>query len=249
MIICPECGSTQNQDNYKFCRKCGGSLSQNNEQKTRPMKPRSGNNEKTIRLKTTPSLEEENKRLVAEIEKLRETSAHLFGKSEEDAGRRIHRILTVQGLKSDIMGSVKSSLYDSEEGEFYEIEKKVPGFLGNFKFYKRSLTHEGGEDQVVYVATYSRPVDFEKELADIRVLLAELSTRNIPCCFILGTNENLRSHRAVITRNFNRIKGFLSKAERAKYSLEILDCEAMIEKELELKIKTRSRQNKKTQAN
>lgn len=242
MIKCSVCNSEYKENEFQYCRKCGNQLSSDNEAPTRRLHSKKAKTAKTLQLKTNPSLESENERLRKEIEKLKKTSENRFGKREERAEDRVERILTVTGFEENILGKVDVSYYSPEDGFDFRT-KRIRYRIRSFHLYTRPPENDQDDTEVVYVAHYENPVDFEKELADVRVLLSEMADQGIGGRFWIATNEDLSSHRKLILKNFTTIKSFLPIKVRKNYSLEILDSKPLLEKEYELRIKVRPQRN------
>lgn len=184
----------------------------------------------------TRSVEDENKRLKDEIKKLKATSAVLFGTAKERLDTRLERILTVSGFKRDILGWVAKPFRDSDfDVSFSRVE--LPGIVNRFHFYKRSAEYDIDLDDIMYVAQYSSVVDLQNELADIRLLLAACSKKDIPCKFVIATNEDLTDLRSLVLRHFKEIRTALPLKSRKSYSLELWDQIELLKLEYDLKIK------------
>lgn len=245
MIKCSNCDSQYNENEFQYCRKCGNQLSSVSEPPTRQLTPKKDRTAKTLQLKTNPSLEAENERLKKEIERLKETSENQFGKRVEAASTRVKRVLTVTGFKYNLRGNVDVSYYSPEDGFDFRT-MHIPFMVGSFYLYTRPPREDLDDTEVIYAAHYENPADFEKELADVRVLLSEMAEQGVRGRFWIATNENLSSHRKLIQKNFTAIKSFLPIKVRQKYSLEILDSAPLLKKEYELKIKVRPNRSDKS---
>lgn len=128
--------------------------------------------------------------------------------------------------------------HENDEGktEYYDVF--IPGGHGNFSLYQRG-TNDDDDDEpsFLYIALYSRAVDLENELADIRVLLDDCSQEDVGCGFIMATNEDLSKQIPRVLKAFDEMKTFLPKSERKYYELGVWDWDGLLENEYTLKIK------------
>ena len=172
----------------------------------------------------------------------------LFGTSEEDVNKRVERILAVSGYEKDILGRVSQFCFEERLQDFEFRTIRISGYLGDFHFHKRVASNDQDADEVMYIASYRQAVDFEKELADIRVLLAETASKRLPCVFVMATNEDLSQHRSLLKKNFNTIKMSLPPKVRTSYRLEIWDAPSLRESEYTLRIKIKPKAPPKRKA-
>jgi len=235
---CANCGSEFRDSSVYFCLNCGKALVPESEVPTLPNARSSKPSRKTRLRSKEESLETENRKLKEEIEELKKTSAVLFGTKEEDLKKRVARILKVSGYESDIFGSVDRT-YEKDDGSRAYYSTNVSGFLGNFSLYTSPAKYDDEDEVVAYVGEYPAVTDFEKELADLRVLLHECSEAGLPCTFVIATNEDLSDHKKLLTKHFNQIKTFVRRSARSSYQLQIWDRAALAELEYDLKIKVR----------
>ncbi len=232
MSKCSKCNHDLEHSSYAFCTECGTPLVPLSEL---PTLPNAKSPAKKKRTKAS-SVDDENKKLKDEIEKLKTRSSVLFGTTEEEADNRVKRILTVSGFTADILGRVANAYVD-HYGEISYRSIKLPGYVNEFKFYKKPPRSDIDSDEIKYVATYRSAVDLQKELADIRLLLSACSVKDIGCTFVLATNEDLTKHRSLVMNHFRQMKTVLAVKKRALYTLELWDQKQLLKLEYDLMIK------------
>lgn len=233
MSKCHKCNHDSGHASYEFCTECGAKL-----EITTSELPTLANAKRSARNKPTASksVEDENRTLRQEIERLKETSELLFGLTEEAAEKRVPRILGVSGFARNRLGMVEKGFVNKTGGFSYNTIY-VPGRINKFEFYRGSPANDLDQDKILYVAVYRKPVDFEKELADIRQLIAQCDEQRIGATFVIATNEDLRKHKAKVRQHFNEMRVTVPRNRRAEFRLEIWDQKELLNLEHKLKIK------------
>ena len=90
----------------------------------------------------------------------------------------------------------------------------------------------------MYIAAPSERVAFERELADARVLMDEISRGGlISIKFIVVSGEDRRDQRESVEQRFAKIRKFVKEEFQDQFSFEIWDEPTITEKEYELGIK------------
>ncbi len=232
MSKCPQCDHDSGHASYAFCTECGTQLEIATSELPTLARP------KTLAKKkgSAKSVEDENQTLRKEIERLKKTSEVLFGATEEDASKRVSRILAVSGFERSTIGKVEKGFVDQD----YEVSYNttyLQGNLNDFRFYRARAANDVDQDLVRYVAIYPEPVDLEKELADIRQLIAQCDEKRIGVAFVIATNEDLREHKDKVKQHFNEMRMTVPRDRRARYHLEIWDQKELLKLERKLKIK------------
>jgi hypothetical protein len=141
---------------------------------------------------------------------------------------RFDRILSLKGAEhQSILGG-----HFSRGAESFSL----PVEQGNFRLY--FLKNGKSIDGFWYVSVRPSGVDIEDELSDIRVLLENCSKgQNAECDFILVCRDNIENKTQYLS-HFEKMKEFITKDFRKKFTLHLLDPEGLSswEKELGLKI-------------
>lgn len=233
MSKCHQCNHDSGHASYAFCTECGTEIeiatsdlptlidAQRSVKKKRPAKK---------------SVEDENLTLRKEIERLRETSEVLFGATEEDARKRVSRILAVSGFERNHSGKVQKGFVNQDLDISYNTIY-LRDRLDDFEFYRAEGANDIDQDQILFVAVYRAPVDLEKELADIRQLIAHCDERRVSVGFVIATNEDLRDHKQKVRDHFNEIRMTVPRPRRSHYRLEVWDQKELLKLEHKLKIK------------
>lgn len=157
--------------------------------------------------------------------------------------RRLDRVLKLINAQLEISGSF---VYHKGEDTFYVSVyartigadaqyRRVPSDEGGFRLY---FVREGGRIvQFLYISVPKREIDFENELADVRVLMEECSKSNVGCTFAIVADKDLNKYKEPVGQAFDEMKTFLKSQVQDDFHLEIWDQDALLQKEKELGIK------------
>lgn len=151
---------------------------------------------------------------------------------KENAGSRLRRIRGLIGAKTHLFGSFKIKSDTGEDKQLY-----LPREEGDFRLY---VIPNGEYTNLWYFATPNYPVDFEKQLADLRILMKKCSESWMPpvgITFIISSSEDLSAKKEAVLEAFNKIKAFIEPERRDYFTLEIWDDDVLFSKEKELGIK------------
>lgn len=185
----------------------------------------------------TMGLEKENAELRNQLDLiLKEGKTVRKAEGVENVSNRMKRILTLKNAEKQGRFSLDSDgSFSTGEGEKKKVHK-LPTEQGNFNLYfLKSGNYIVG---FWYVLIKESRIDYEKELADIRVLMEGCSKgQDAKCIFIIATNEDLSSQSESIHKAFNKMKTFIDEKSRRFFSLEIWDKQGLLQKEKELGIK------------
>lgn len=117
-----------------------------------------------------------------------------------------------------------------------KLKYHMPVDRGNFELH--FLKAKEGIRDSLYVSAVERNLRMDKEMADVRVLMEDCSQgQNMPCNFIIATNEDLTSERERVLEAFAKMKTFVKPEAQTLFNLEIWDSDALTEKEKELGIR------------
>jgi len=178
------------------------------------------------------NFERENLELKKQIESFLKKGV-IFSKPvrEEYALTRVKRIIDL----IDAQRTFTSPFFTIETGEIKRTYF-YPSLQGEFNLF--SYPRRGKPSVLYYFAIIEGDVRWDRNLADVRVLMQKCSEGiNIPCIFIIATNEDLKTEKKNINEVFNKMKSFVKEDQRGLFSLEIWDKTGLIEKEKELGIK------------
>lgn len=112
---------------------------------------------------------------------------------------------------------------------------RVPHEEGGFQLY---FVCDGGRIvDFFYISVPNGEVNFENELADVRVLMEECSKSNIECTFAIVADKDLNEYKEPIGQAFDEMKTFLKPQYRDGFHLELWDQDALLQKETDLGIR------------
>jgi hypothetical protein len=182
----------------------------------------------------TVQLEQENielKKQLSSFFKRGEGEPKATPVQEETVEFRMERILKLHNAERTYSGS-----FTRGEGRQKQAIK-FPNSMGNFQLYAPFKRADVILD-LWYVSVVENDVNFERQLADIRVITEQCSQgQDMPCKFIIATSDDLTGKVSRIRKAFTKIKSFVNVEARGLFTLEIWDKKGLLQKEKELGIK------------
>lgn len=181
------------------------------------------------------SLESENAALKKQIEDILkkgvkgQTITSSLRPTEDTTSRRMDRILKILSAEKQYLGSWTSAGKDGPRKTH-----RAPKEEGAFSLY--FITHGDSILSSAYVAVVSNP-DWETLFADMRVLMAQTSGKNMHFNFIVATNIDFSERMQELKKKFGYLLKHLSTEDRRYFSFELLDRDGLLKKEVELGIK------------
>lgn len=234
MSSCNHCGIDYGTNSFSYCLHCGTQMVPTSDLPTLETKVPQLENQQTVILQNVRS---ENTKLKSQITELKKNIESVFGGTEEPVEKRLERIFKISGFERNSNRGWVLRAEDPEDPKTDYYNSYIPISEGSFLLYQSGEAGEEEDPVFMYIATYTRTVDFEKELADIRVLLAACFVADVACSFVIVTNEDLSKKKSLLNEVFNQMKTALPRNERKYYDLEIWDKDGLLENEHELKIK------------
>ena len=197
----------------------------------------------------TEELEAEVTRLKSELDRVLRTGSPSEPNNARKVslGRRLDRIEKIMGAKA-VSGShldlrrTAAGQHRLNDPYTFDVSSldgttfDLPASEGNFTL--RYITGENGSVQSIYYIVVLRgSVDFEEQLADIRVLMERYPDIDLPCTFVMVSTKDMSTMKVPLHQAFEQVKGFIASGTRDRFSLEVWDRDALRQKELDMGIK------------
>lgn len=195
----------------------------------------------TVAGESAQSTQQEVQTLRNEIERLRAQSISKFGTPPEPLGKRLERILRVSKYERSSNGWTIVHIVD-EDGDETVDDRYLPTSHGNFSLY--TIESDEGAYVNLYIASYTKPMNLDAELADIRVLMGECHERQAAADFVIATDEDLTKQKTGIASTFAKLKTCLPRLDRKFYTLEVWDARELFEIEYSLNIRAIAKSQK-----
>jgi len=179
------------------------------------------------------NLEKENLELKKQVESILKKGAVVKETVKEEYDRtRVERIIDLIGAKRQYLPYIKFAREKGANEESYSF----PIRQGQFELYY--VPKHLGVPDLYYFAIVTDNIRWDRDLADIRVLMQKCSQgQNIPCKFIIVTNVDVTTEKKRINKAFEKMKAFVKGDQRELLALEIWDKTTLLERERELGIK------------
>lgn len=181
-------------------------------------------------------LEKENRELRRQLENiLKKGNLIEAAPEEEGVSTRVERIVALKNA------NLQTRFSPGDDGSVIfgkgrtEKTYHLPVRQGDFNLY---FVMDGDTIRDYwYLAVIQSQVNFVEQLSDVRVLMERCSEAPAEFKFIIATNQDLSSVRKDFSGTFNKMKTFLDKVSRGKFSLELWDKNGLLKKEKEWGIK------------
>lgn len=150
-------------------------------------------------------------------------------KTRENITTRLNRILKIKNFELDY-----GRIYiHNTDGGVKTLE--IPNNQGNFYLY---TTSKNDANEGFYISNpYPKP-NFENELADMRVLLEEVSEiSELKFTFIIVSDADETENKQIFSTAFEKIKTFVTSKHNNNFKLEVWDENVILQLEKKLGIK------------
>ncbi|WP_136513868.1 hypothetical protein [Geomonas edaphica] len=187
----------------------------------------------TFQENKTESLEAEVSKLKEELNSVLEGSIKKpILVSKDTVKNRFKRICTLMHGHLQQHGNFQKTVNEEK------VSFQLPKSEGNFNLYITMIEASEYIDEYWYVSICDVECNLEKDLADIRLLLAACSAgQKVGIKFIIITDEDLLSLKPKITKAFVQMKKFIPADQRAYFDLLLWDHTGLMKKETELGIR------------